>query len=121
MNKTSANLGEKNIARNVLDSVSPSPLRTLYWREEASSPAVKTIEIWMATDGFFIVFSGLYDGSWSPTNVQPIQDSKGPIFDSLDAAMAAVKRNFSFGELEEPHEQTATKVKRLLKRFNGNF
>ncbi|MNC50183.1 hypothetical protein D3C81_1230240 [compost metagenome] len=117
MNKTAADLGERNIPREMLDTISPEALQVLFWREQSSNPVDTTVELWRSASGSFLVFAGYYDGTWAEQNIQYLQDTKGPLFESLESGLAAIKRSYSFGEIEEPHEQNASyKVKRLIKR-----
>lgn len=95
--KLASDLGNKNIPKAMVQSVAPSQLASLYWREEASSPAKTVVEIWMLANNSFIVVSGdISTGEWSQGGV-----SLAGEFKTLQEASASAKENFTFAPIEE--------------------
>lgn len=114
--KIAADLGEKNIPRALLETVSPKPLKALWWREESSNPEYTTVEMWTSEDDTFMVFSGFSGGEvieWTTDNINLFGE-----YDDKGRALSEIKGNFTFMQDEEPHEQTVAKnrLKRLIRK-----
>lgn len=95
--KLASDLGNKNIPKTMVQSVAPSQLGSLYWREEASNPAKTIVEIWMLASGGFIAVAGdISTGEWGAGNVSLVDEAK-----TLQEANAYVKQNYTFAPIEE--------------------
>lgn len=94
----SSDLGEKNIPKTLIQSVAPSQLASLYWREQASQPANTIVEIWSLANNKFIVVSGNFsNGEWTQDDVELF----GEAYDTISMAQGIVKSSFTFGPIEE--------------------
>lgn len=134
LRKTSADLGEKNIPKALVQLNAPTQLSALYWREQASNPPKTTVEIWMLADNTFLGIQGDFSkGDWAQDDVTTID-----VFPTLEKAMSSIKASYDFApvdnaevakehvdqqavpEAEEPpveEEKTASKnFKRLVKK-----
>lgn len=109
MKKTSADLGNRNIPKNLVQEVVGSQLKALWFRDETEN---KTIEIWtIDTDEYAVVVGQNDEEEWRSDLVSFFGK-----FPSISSATAEIKANFTLKSFEEPEIQASSTFKRLIKK-----
>lgn len=112
MNKTAADLGQRNMPKGLIQQVVPGALRALYWREESSMPENHILEIWGSESATFYLIDGDFvSGEWSEQNIQFIGE-----YDEVHQAVQAARSNYVIMEDSQPKTEASSTFKRLIKK-----